>query len=109
MSQNEWRQQGSGHWRILINPRRHEEKKLHEGIRGGGGGSIGTPPPSIFKSNKLTDMKLGMCNKCPVYFQLSIVTWHFIGFHGNRSIEMAFPSVKIMFFNDIHPIDIKSI
>ena len=71
-----------------------KKKKLHEGMRGG---SIG-PPPSIFKSIQLIDMKLGMCNKCPVYFQLSIVTWHFIGFHGNRSIEMTFPSVKFVFF-----------
>ena len=44
------------------------KKKLHEGMRGGGG-----------------VLKLGMCNKCPVYFQLSIVTWLLIGFHGNHS------------------------
>ena len=30
-------------------------------------------------------MKLGMFNKCPVYFQLIIVMWHLIGFHGNHS------------------------
>ena len=28
-------------------------------------------PPSILKSIQPIDMKLGMCNKCPVYFQLS--------------------------------------
>ena len=54
-----------------------KKKKLHEGIRGG--------PLSIFKSIQPIDMKLGMCIKCPVYFQLSIVTWHLIGFHGNHS------------------------
>ena len=35
------------------------------------------------------NMKLGTCNKCPVYFQLSIVTWHLIGFHGNNSNIMT--------------------
>ena len=73
----------------------HEEKKVTRRHEGGGQSD---PPPSIFKSIQLIDMKLGMCNKCPVYFQLSIVTWHFIGFHGNRSIEMTFPSVKFVFF-----------
>ena len=29
-------------------------------------------------------MKLGLCNKCPVHFQLSIATGHLIGFHGNH-------------------------
>ena len=24
-----------------------------------------------------------MCNKCQVYVQLSIVTWHLIGFYGS--------------------------
>ena len=42
-------------------------------------------PPTIFKSIQPVDMKLGMCNKWPVYFQLSIVTWHLIGLHGNHS------------------------
>ena len=42
-------------------------------------------PPSIFKSIQPIDMKLGMCNKCPVYFQLSIV----IGFHDNHSNIMT--------------------
>ena len=35
------------------------------------------------------NMKLGMCNKCPVYFLLSIVTWHLNGFHGNNSNIMT--------------------
>ena len=34
-------------------------------------------------------MKLGMCDKYLVYFQLSIVTWHLIGFHGNHSNIMT--------------------
>ena len=36
-------------------------------------------------------MKLGMCNKCLVYFQLRIVSWHLIGFHGNHSNIMTSP------------------
>ena len=40
-------------------------------------------PPSIFKSIQPINMKLGMCNKCQVYVQLSIVTWHLIGFYGS--------------------------
>ena len=76
-------------------------------MRGGGGG--GQTDPSIFKSIQPIDMKLGICNKCAVYFQLSIVMWHLIGFHDNRSIEMTFPSVKIVFLNDTHPINRKSI
>ena len=69
------------------------KKILHEGMRG----SIGPPPPqhthtdthSIFKSIQPIDKKLGMFNKCPVYFQLSIVTWHLIDFHGNHSNIMT--------------------
>ena len=64
-----------------------KKKKLHEGMRGGEV-SIG-PPPSIFKSSQPIDMKLGICDKCLVYFHLSIVTWHLIGFHGNHSNIMA--------------------
>ena len=48
-----------------------KKKKLHEGM---GGGEVNRTPPSIFKSVQPIDMKLGMCNECPVYFQLSIVT-----------------------------------
>ena len=69
-------------------PRTHVEKKLHEGMRGGGGDQS-DPPPSIFRSIQSIDMKRGMCNKCPVYFQLRIVTWHLISFRGNGSIEMT--------------------
>ena len=61
------------------------------------------------KSFQPSDIKLGLCNKCPVYFQLNIITWHLIGFHGNRSIKTTFQGVKIIFFNDIHPVDRKSI
>ena len=56
---------------------------------GGGGGAVNRTSPSIFKSIQPLDMKLGMCNKCPVYFQLSIVTWHLVGFHGNHSNIMT--------------------
>ena len=43
--------------------------KLHEGMRGELEGVNRTPPPlSIFKSIQPIDMKLDMCNKCPVYF-----------------------------------------
>ena len=57
-----------------------KKKKLHEGMGGGGH----SEPPPIFKSfNQLT------CNTCAVYFQLSIVTWHLIGFHGNHSNIMT--------------------
>ena len=64
-------------------PRRQEEEKVTQ--RHGGGVNWTTPPPLFSKVFKPIDMKLGMCNKCPVYFQLSIVTWHLIGFHGNHS------------------------
>ena len=62
-----------------------EGMKKKSYTKASGRGSIG--PPSIFKSIQPIDMKLGMCNKCPVYFQLSVVTWHLIGFHGNGSIK----------------------
>ena len=38
-----------------------KKKKLHEGMREGVNRA-----PSIFKSIQPVDMKLGMCNKCPV-------------------------------------------
>ena len=72
-----------------------KNKKLHEG------------PPSIFKSIQPIHANLGMCNKCPAYFKLSIVTWYLMGFHGNRSKEITFLSVKTLFFKDIHPINTK--
>ena len=53
------------------------------------GGGVNRTRSSIFKSVQPIDMKLGMCNKCPVYVQLSVVTWHLIGFHGNHSNTMA--------------------
>ena len=64
-----------------------KKKKLHEGMRWGGG--VNWTSPSIFKSIQPIDMKLAMCNKCPVYFLLSIITWHLIGFHRNHSIIMT--------------------
>ena len=59
--------------------------------------SIG-PAPTIFKVIQPIDMKLGMCNKCQVYFQLSIVTWHLNGFHGNYSNIMTSPAAAILDF-----------
>ena len=61
----------------LFNTRMHEEKKVTRRYEREGG-SI--EPSSIFESIQPIDMKLGMSNKCPVYFQLSIVTWHLICF-----------------------------
>ena len=66
-----------------------KKKKLHEGMGDGGGGASIALPPSIFKSIQPIDMKLGMCNNCPVCIQLIIVTWHLIGFHGNHSNIMT--------------------
>ena len=68
----------------LFNPRRHEEQKLREGM---GGGGVNRTPPIYFQKYSIQpiEMKLGMCNKCPVYSQLSIVMWHLIGFHSNHS------------------------
>ena len=43
-----------------------KKKKLLKGMRGGWG--VNQTPP-IFKSIQPIDMKLSMCNKCPVYFQ----------------------------------------
>ena len=70
----------------MFNPKRHEEKKVTKRHKGGG---CQSNPPSIFKSIQPIDIKLGMCNKCPVYFQLDIVTWHLIGFHGNHNDIMT--------------------
>ena len=48
-----------------FDPRRHEEKMLHESMKG----EVNqTPLLSIFKSIQPIDMKLSMCNKCPIYF-----------------------------------------
>ena len=65
-----------------------KKKKLQKGI-GKGGVNRTPPPPSIFKSIQPIHIKLGMCTKCPVYFQLDIVTWHLIGFHGNHNNIMT--------------------
>ena len=61
-----------------------KKKKVTRRHGGGGGGEGVNRIPSIFKSIDPIAMKLGMYNRCPVYFQLSIVTWHLIGFHGNH-------------------------
>ena len=71
---------------LFFNPRGHEEKKFHEGMRGGGDQS---DPPSIFNNLQPIDIKLGMCKKCPVCLQLSIVTWYLISFHGNHSNKIT--------------------
>ena len=56
------------------------------------------PPRSIFKSIQPIDMKLGMCNKCPVNFQLSIATWHLISFNSNHSNIMTSPAAATLDF-----------
>ena len=71
-----------------------------------------TPLPfSIFKSVQPIDMKLGMCNKCLVYFQLSIVTLHLIGFYGNHSNIMTPLVAAILDFQifDFFHIQIKTL
>ena len=80
----------------FLNPRsrRHEENKVTQRYEGGRGGQS----PSIFISIQPIDMKLGMCNKCPIYFQLSMVTWHLIGFHGNHSNIMTSLVANILDF-----------
>ena len=87
----------SSSYYLIVNPRRYEEKKVIRRHEGGGGVSIG-PTPSIFKSIQLIDMKLAMCNKCQICFQLSIFTWHLIGFHGNYSNIMTSPAAAILDF-----------
>ena len=49
--------------------------------------SIGTPPPppSTFDTIHPIGMKLGICNKLHLYFQLSDTMWYLIGFYGNNS------------------------
>ena len=69
-----------------MNPRRHEEKKVTRRYEGGG---VNRTPSSIFKSIQPIDMKLCMCNNCPVNFQLIIVTWHLIGFHCSYTNTMT--------------------
>ena len=63
---------------------------------GGGGGQ--SDPASIFKSIQPIDTKPGMCNKCSAFFQLSIVTWHLIGFHGSHSNIMTLLVAAILDF-----------
>ena len=63
-----------------------ESMKKSMRVGGGGGGRQLDAPPSIFKSIEPIDMKLGVCDKFPVYLQLSIVTWHCIAFHGNHRL-----------------------
>ena len=56
------------------------------GRMGGGGGGVQSDTPLISKNIQAIDMKLGMSDKCPIYFQLSVVTWHLICCHGNHII-----------------------
>ena len=60
---------------------------------------------SIFKSIQPIDMKLGVCNKCPVYLQLNIVTWHLINFHsnhGNIMTSLVAAILNFQIFNFFH-------
>ena len=54
-------------------------KKLHEHFRGNK-----SDPPSTFDTILPIDMVFGTYNELPLYFQLSLITWCFIGFHGNH-------------------------
>ena len=74
-----------------------KKNKLHEGM-GEGEGVQSDSPITIFKSIQPIDMKLGTCDKCLAYFQLSIVTWYLIGFHGNHSNIMTSPVAAILDF-----------
>ena len=77
-----------------------KKKKVTRMHEGGGGGQ--SDPSSIFKSIQPIDMQLGMCNKCPDDFQISIVTWHLIGFHGNDSSIMTSLMAAILDFQIFH-------
>ena len=59
------------------------QKKLHEGMRGGGGCSI-RPFPSTFETIYPIDT-FGSYNDLPLYVQLSVTMWCQTGFHGNDS------------------------
>ena len=74
------------------------KKKSYTKALGGGGERNQTPLPSIFKSIQSIEMKLGVCNKYPVYFQLSIITWHLTGFRGNHSNILTSPVAAILDF-----------
>ena len=67
----------------LINPRGLLEKIVTRSLEGGGVNR--PPPPSIFDTIHLIDLKFGTHNKLHLYFQLSETTWCLIGFHGNNS------------------------
>ena len=67
-----------------INPRSLLEKIVTRSLEGGGG-SIGSLPPSTFDTIHPIDLKFGTYNKLHLYFQLSETTWCLIGFHGNNS------------------------
>ena len=89
---------------IYFNRKRHEEKKkLQEGMSG----SQSDPPPSIFKSIQPVNMKLGMCNKCPKYFLLSIVTWHQIAFYGKHSNKLTSLVTAFWIFNFFFTLKLK--
>ena len=67
-----------------FNPRSLREKIVIRSLEGGGG-SIGSPPPSTFDTIHPIDLKFGTHNNLHLYFQLSETTWCHNGFHGNNS------------------------
>ena len=70
-----------------------KKKRLH----GGMSGEEVNPPPPYFQ--KYSTIWHEICS--PVYLQLSIVTWHIIGFHGNHSNIMASLVAAILHFFQI--------
>ena len=67
----------------VFNPRSLEQKIVTRTLEGGGGQS--DSPLSTFDTIHLTDMKFGTYNELSLYFQLSVITWFLIGFHGKHS------------------------
>ena len=72
-------------------------RKLHEGIRGGGGGSIGLFPPT-FDTIHPIDLIIDTSSEISLYFQLIETTWCLIGFHGSHSHINTSPLAAIFYF-----------
>ena len=69
------------------------EKELHEHLRGVGWGVNSTP--FYFRHNS-QDMILGRYNELHLYFQLHVITWSLIGFHGNQCYINDVTSVRYL-------------
>ena len=68
---------------LIINPRRHNIKKVTQRHKEGGG-SIG-PLPSTFNTIHPIDFTFGTYNELLLYIQLIKTTWCLISFHSNHS------------------------